>query len=231
MDEYKIFTVGINGKVVKGCRITPNVFTTIEELDVISQHKHLRSLQYFPNQVNLIREKIKGIINQSEDVIILSSTEEGEYEVKEGVSYSVMPTVSMSNKANTGVYIPNTKKTEHQKKRIGDNSERIVYNELVGMYGVENVIHVSKLNEGLHYDMRYHNPDSGLNKYVEVKTMSGNSFHLTYDEKLFGEAHKDDYEIWLVNHKRIIPLKDFFLNNGYSLTPKEYLVRLNIDLN
>lgn len=33
MDEYKIFTVGINGKVVRGCRITPNVFTTIDELD------------------------------------------------------------------------------------------------------------------------------------------------------------------------------------------------------
>ena len=34
MDKYKIFTVGINGKVVRGCRITPNVFTTTEELDV-----------------------------------------------------------------------------------------------------------------------------------------------------------------------------------------------------
>ena len=33
MDEYKIFTVGINGKIVRGCRITPNVFTTTEELD------------------------------------------------------------------------------------------------------------------------------------------------------------------------------------------------------
>ena len=34
MDDYKIFTVGINGKVVRGCRITPNVFTTTDELDV-----------------------------------------------------------------------------------------------------------------------------------------------------------------------------------------------------
>ncbi len=34
MDDYKIFTVGINGKVVRGCRITPNVFTTTEELDI-----------------------------------------------------------------------------------------------------------------------------------------------------------------------------------------------------
>jgi len=33
MDEYKIFTVAIDYANVKGCRITPNVFTTTEELD------------------------------------------------------------------------------------------------------------------------------------------------------------------------------------------------------
>lgn len=33
MDEYKIFTVAIDYANVHGCRITPNVFTSIEELD------------------------------------------------------------------------------------------------------------------------------------------------------------------------------------------------------
>jgi selenocysteine lyase/cysteine desulfurase len=33
-DEYKIFTVAIDYANVKGCRITPNVFTTLKELDV-----------------------------------------------------------------------------------------------------------------------------------------------------------------------------------------------------
>lgn len=33
MNEYKIFTVAIDYANVKGCRITPNVFTTTEELD------------------------------------------------------------------------------------------------------------------------------------------------------------------------------------------------------
>ena len=33
MDEYKIFTVAIDYENVKGCRITPNVFTTTDELD------------------------------------------------------------------------------------------------------------------------------------------------------------------------------------------------------
>jgi selenocysteine lyase/cysteine desulfurase len=34
MSEYNIFTVAINYANVKGCRISPNVFTTIDELDV-----------------------------------------------------------------------------------------------------------------------------------------------------------------------------------------------------
>ena len=34
MDEYKIFTVAIDYANVQGCRITPNVFTTVAELDV-----------------------------------------------------------------------------------------------------------------------------------------------------------------------------------------------------
>jgi len=34
LDEHKIFTVAIDSETVKGCRITPNVFTLTEELDV-----------------------------------------------------------------------------------------------------------------------------------------------------------------------------------------------------
>lgn len=34
LEEHKIFTVAIDYANVQGCRITPNVFTTIEELDV-----------------------------------------------------------------------------------------------------------------------------------------------------------------------------------------------------
>ena len=33
LDEFKIFTVAIDSANVKGCRITPNVYTTTEELD------------------------------------------------------------------------------------------------------------------------------------------------------------------------------------------------------
>jgi selenocysteine lyase/cysteine desulfurase len=40
--EFKIFTVAIDYANVQGCRITPNVFTTIAELDYFI--KAIRSL-------------------------------------------------------------------------------------------------------------------------------------------------------------------------------------------
>lgn len=33
--KYKIYTAQINGSGVYGCRITPNVYTSTEELDVL----------------------------------------------------------------------------------------------------------------------------------------------------------------------------------------------------
>jgi selenocysteine lyase/cysteine desulfurase len=33
LKKYRIYTVAIDGANVFGCRITPNVYTTIEELD------------------------------------------------------------------------------------------------------------------------------------------------------------------------------------------------------
>ena len=34
MDKYKIFTVAIEYANVRGCRISPNIFTTTDELDM-----------------------------------------------------------------------------------------------------------------------------------------------------------------------------------------------------
>jgi selenocysteine lyase/cysteine desulfurase len=33
LKKYKIYTVAIDGKGVQGCRITPNVYTSLQELD------------------------------------------------------------------------------------------------------------------------------------------------------------------------------------------------------
>ena len=33
LEKYKVWTVAIDSPTVKGCRITPNIYTTIAELD------------------------------------------------------------------------------------------------------------------------------------------------------------------------------------------------------
>jgi selenocysteine lyase/cysteine desulfurase len=35
LEEHKIYTVAIDTANVRGCRITPNLFTTLEELDAL----------------------------------------------------------------------------------------------------------------------------------------------------------------------------------------------------
>ena len=35
LKKYKIYTVAIDGKGIQGCRITPNVYTNIQELDAL----------------------------------------------------------------------------------------------------------------------------------------------------------------------------------------------------
>jgi selenocysteine lyase/cysteine desulfurase len=37
LKKYKIYTVAIDGAGVHGCRITPNIYTTPAELDVLVQ--------------------------------------------------------------------------------------------------------------------------------------------------------------------------------------------------
>ena len=35
MDKYRIFTVAINNEVVKGVRVTPHLYTTLKDLDLL----------------------------------------------------------------------------------------------------------------------------------------------------------------------------------------------------
>ncbi len=199
---------------------------TEDELDLVQESKKLRSWLYFEDKV----EKIKSELKKSEAVEV--ETEEAivpsvEVSVKEPKEYTIKAKRPTPTKKQ-GPYIPRHEKSNRAKKRIGNTSEELVYNELVNLYGAENVTHVSKVNEGAHYDIRYKNPETEENKYVEVKTAPGNSFHLSAHEKEFGEAHQENYEIWLVKGSEIIPLKDFFKNKTFVLTPKEYLVTVEL---
>ncbi|OPY71255.1 MAG: hypothetical protein A4E63_01603 [Syntrophorhabdus sp. PtaU1.Bin050] len=104
--------------------------------------------------------------------------------------------------------------------------ESVVYNLLQSKYGRNAVFWVSENarkagvnengSEGFHYDMRYAEL-SGRNVYVEVKTSTSDDFvfYISPDEVSFGEANKDDYEIYFVYgvsspDMRILRMRQFF---------------------
>lgn len=209
-----------------------NKYFDQEELDQIVQSKRFRSLRYFSNQLEKIKDEIK---NSKQAEIVSTAISHGNktvynYKLPSGYSTNLANNIS-SDKKNKGVYVPKAGKSDADKKRIGDKSEWIIYKELAKLYGEENVTLCSKLNEGLHYDIKYFIEEKNTTKYVEAKTLSGNCFHLTHDEKVFGENNKENYEIWLVDGVNIIPLIDFFLKPTHALKPIEYLVKLELEFN
>ena len=216
---------------------------SIEEQDVLEYSKDLRSLIYFEQQNTYIKEKISLELEvRKEQQTRQSSIDEPKNEngtetiiipesrIKIPKKVTIRNNVDSSKTREGGVYIPRFN-DPNLKKRIGNTSEQLVYDELVQQYGFENVTWESKINEGSHYDLRYSKNDGKDWIYVEVKTFTNHKFVLTRDEKKFGENNSDNYELWLVDEsKNIIPIKDFFSNSVYTMEVKDYEVFMYIEI-
>jgi len=207
-----------------------------DELFEISQNERFKSLLYFDNVVEIIKDELIKL--QSKQIEKPNSD-------SRSTSYAYKydkPTIISSDKLKqkkidirlkskySGVYTPK-QDNSRKLKEIGNSSEKLVYDHLLESEFHKNVYWASEDNEGLHYDIRYTNSENIL-KYVEVKTFDNSYFHLSKAEYDFGLNHKDDYEIWLVNNKKnIIPITDFFSNKKYEVISNEYLVYLDLSDN
>lgn len=200
-----------------------SIFTN-QEKDIIEQDIELKSLLYFEKNLDILKEKLKLIVEIPDETI-----NEEENDDKDGLTvitdFTVNP-VAIPDHTGTSTYTP--KDSNKKNKKTGNRSERKVKRKLVELYGNDYVSQKSKEDEGLQYDIRY-SPDKGKSwKFVEVKTFNNNRFYLSNEEKLFGEKNKDDYEIWLVQDSLLFPYK-MFLNNDFEITPKYYIVSLEIN--
>lgn len=208
-----------------------------DELFEISQNERFKSLLYFDNVVEIIKDEL--IKFQSKQIEKPNSDSKS---TSYAYKYDSKPTIISSDKLKqkkidirlkskySGVYTPK-QDNSRKLKEIGNSSEKLVYDHLLENEFHKNVYWASEDNEGLHYDIRYTNLEN-IVKYVEVKTFDNSYFHLSKAEYDFGLNHKDDYEIWLVNNKKnIIPITDFFTNKKYEVIPNEYLVYLDLSDN
>ena len=214
----------------------------IEENDI--SEDNIRSLLYFQNTETAIEEYLKE--NYPEN----KNEEENKAQVLTTIAQLVDAAltkgenfVSLNGHSNNKGGWVHSGLSDNGKKQKGKAAEQLVYNTFVKKYSIENVKWVSgnsttpDKNDKLHYDIEYKN-DNGEWKYVEVKSVSGDYFIISYLEKEKGISEPGKYEIALVKDGVIYIVKNLFeFNNGESFDnnskftsqPKDYVFTFNIN--
>jgi hypothetical protein len=198
---------------------------SLKKQDVIEENTKTKSLLYFDNNI----EKIKNIIEPS--IEKKETINEKNYDIEETeVINDFIVKAKEINKTSSkkGAYTPNLSSNKRNKKK-GNKSEKKVYAKLIELYGKDFVSWKSKEDEGLHYDIRY-TKDGNNWIYVEVKSFDNGKFYISKSEKIFGENNKDKYEIWLVNGNELYPVELFKIED-YNIEATEFVVSLEIQKN
>jgi hypothetical protein len=197
-----------------------------EDRYLISENIRFKSLIYFSDALIVIRQEIQK----------LKKIQEKESDVKADEKIEKPSLVSSENLVPKPIINQVTRKRKPYTPKVadprilkekGNTSEQIVYKYL-NENKYKEVYLASADDEGLHYDIRY-TSESGVVKYVEVKTFDNGYFHLSSDQYDFGLENKDNFEIWLVQHtNKIIPIRDFFSNSKYQPDISEYKIFLDL---
>jgi hypothetical protein len=200
-----------------------------DELDDINNSTSLKSLLYFSESLNHIKDTIAPISKDNPILVsqnVLPNSFDYNISVMKNYKTNTIPVIIGQEGSSNGVYTPN-QSTPKNLKRIGNTSEGIVYQKMIELYSDKFVIWKSKENEGLHYDFKY-SPDKGQTwKYADAKTFSNNTFYLSRHEEEFGKQNKSNYEIWLIcPNQEIKIITDLFSNSCYILNPKDYIVHI-----
>lgn len=125
-----------------------------------------------------------------------------------------------------GVY-KGQSRDQNSLKRKGNKAEDVAYQELVEKYTEQFVHYKAKENEALHYDISYSKDEGKSWVYVDVKSSANGNFYISASEKLFGEEHKENYEIWVYINNEFKTLDKFFCTNPV-LNATEYVVQLQL---
>ncbi|WP_337084680.1 sacsin N-terminal ATP-binding-like domain-containing protein [Elizabethkingia anophelis] len=235
-DIFQQFVISIYGDIELNGDIDVNRVRTLnlkqfseDEIFDINQNESLKSLIYFTNTIDFIKEVLK---RNNETTPIFDDEVNNETSFKN-------TSITLLDSKNLKSYNPNQKIRNSNKvftpriqdnktlKKIGNTSESIVFDFMKSKPEVfMNLYKVSEDNEGLQYDIRYTNKNNEI-KFVEVKTFNNDNFYISKEEFNFGKENYENYEIWLVKNKNeIIPIFDFFTNTKYEPIINEYIVYL-----
>jgi len=200
------------------------------EIDEIFKKDGLKSLLYFTSDLEYIRNEISIEVPHDEEdstadpIKTDQKSHSGKLTVKVKRGKKLTPGRSNSGLRKNKPYQP--RENQKENKKVGDDCEELAKIILEETYGKKYVDHVSRRDEGTHYDIRY-SPDEGDTwKYVEVKNYSKGRFSLSKQQKDFGEKNSKNYEIHLVdlNNKVVYPIADPYNTSSLEFVDKEYWV-------
>lgn len=197
------------------------------DMEIIESSPGIKSLLYFNCDSNIgkVKEYILSVKEKEQNQLEIKSSFSIVGHLVEEFNYNEKP---ISQSDSNKLYLSNPK-IEKRKRKSGKVAEKVVFDKLLELYGNTFVSWKSKEDDGLHYDIRYSPDDGNSWKYVEVKSFSNGIFYLSKLESEFGNKHKENYEIWLVDGEyKIYPLKDFFINKKYEMDIKDYIVSIEI---
>ena len=202
-----------------------------DELIKIRKDQELNSLNHFENQTDYIKSKI----NSSDEKLTVKFNEDLEFDINQTTKlitdfdFEISPSSSLE-KISTNPWLGETNElSPSQKKKLGNKAEVFVKKYLDSKPDLyDKVEHISKTNEGEHYDIKYYDMNDRQFKYVECKYYNGFSFFLSREEKCFADNNLGQYEIWLVNKDRkIYCIKN--INELGELEPLNYKVNIKIN--
>lgn len=201
------------------------------DVDSLEGNIDYLSLLYFSHKIDLIREHISvNLAKKQEDK---SKQEKSDSKTKKPIKKAKEATLgtpktsNISRRKSKNPY-KHSSSTDDRKKEIGDSSEEHAYKYLEYKYGKGKVTWISKDDDKYGCDIKYINND-GITKYVEVKTLSGNKFHITKNELSFSKEQAGLYELFLVGeYINIIRNVDFEDKKQFSIEGQEFTVSYNI---
>ena len=193
-------------------------------IDVNELPIDIQSLLYFPNHEAIIKAELEKLDfkdqpdgNSSEEPEKLPVANLIPTSLLKGTFSPARYSSSEGNKHN-GTH---SEKSDRQKKKAGRRAEKLVKEKLIEMYPEGEVCWISgnsddyriKLDDSKGYDIRYKiNKSDTVWKYLEVKSVSGNSFIISSNEVNVGILNKENYQLALVEGSDIYLVDDFFLD-------------------
>ena len=229
-EEFKIELVSS----IDPIRIQSEYIELLEKNDEIEKsfNEEQKSLLYFVGHKNEVQSIIESLTIQT-----ISSPNTGD------LGNTTLPILISQLKINVPLIFDNHKKQksgknivdpnkERNKRKTGRLAEMKVRDTLVALYGRKNVQWVSgnsdedKTSDLLGFDIRYRENENEDWCFLEVKSVSGNSFFISTNELNVAFSNKTKYHLALVNIDQIIIDRNFF--NNIELE-NEY-IRLNSNL-